>query len=225
MENGKRSYSGILVECPEHSVNREDLLGCRGLVYSDSVAGRWERFRYESKAPLVAEDKFGKGPPYRYSVLVRRSGTRFLLLSNHKQVAEHVVKNLQPLFRPKLRNVMIGVDQLVKSLTQKPTTYVLSFAHAKVPAFGAVLRSISFYGEDLAEASLFRQHLGLMVFHTCGLRDARGGVEILQLGSDGSVSFYLSRPKKVFEVEEVLRYLRKAGYLAPEIIEPSAVEK
>jgi hypothetical protein len=114
---------------------------------------------------------------------------------------------------------MIGVDQLVKSLTQKPTTYVVSFAHARVPAFGAVLRAISFYGDDLGDAALFRQQLNLMVFYTCGLREARGGGEIVRLGSDGSVSFYLHGPSKVLEVEEVFRFLRVSGYLATAIIE------
>lgn len=113
---------------------------------------------------------------------------------------------------------MISVDQLVKSLTQRPTTYVVSFAHARVPAFGAVLRAISFYGDDIGDASLFRQQLDLMVFYTCGLREARGGSEIVRLGSDGSISFYLHSPSKVLEVEEVLRFLRASGYLTTDIV-------
>jgi hypothetical protein len=218
-EDAKRNYSGMLVECPDHIVSREDLVRCQGLSYSGSIAGRWEQFVYESHEPLGGEDKRLVRPPYHYPVLVRRSAARFLLLSNHKEVAPHIIGLLRQSFKPRLRGIMIGVDQLVKSLTQKPTTYVVSFAHARVPAFGAVLRAISFYGDDLGDAALFRQQLNLMVFYTCGLREARGGGEIVRLGSDGSVSFYLHGPSKVLEVEEVFRFLRVSGYLATAIIE------
>ena len=61
-----------------------------------------------------------------------------------------------------------------------------------------------------------------MVFHTCGLREARGGPEILRLGSDGSVSFFLHSPAKVLDVEEVLRFLRSEGYLSTDIVDSSS---
>ena len=223
-EEVNRSFSGLLVECPDHKIGREDLVGCRGLSFAGPFAGRWESFSFESHEPLAGEDARVAAPPYKYRILIRRSGVRLLLLSNHKDVAEQVLGLLQPLFRPRLRGVKIGVDQLVKSLTQKPTSYVLSFAHARVPAFGAVLRAISFYGDDIGDASLFRQQLNLMVFHTCGLREARGGPEILRLGSDGTVSFFLHSPAKALEVEDVLRFLRSEGYLSTDIVDSSPGE-
>jgi hypothetical protein len=218
-EDIKKNYSGLLVECPDQPVTREGLTRCAGLSFSRDAKGSWEQFLFESHEPLAGEDRRIFKPPYRYPILVRRSGTRFLLLSNHKDVAEHLVVQLGPLFRPRLRSVMIAVDQLVKALTLKPTKYVVSFAHARVPAFGAVLRAISFYGDDLGDAALFRQQLDLMVFYTCGLREARGGGEIVRLGSDGSVSFYLHTGSRVLEVEGVLRFLNKSGYLATRIVD------
>jgi hypothetical protein len=219
-DDEKKNYSGFLVECPEHLVTREDLLRCRGLAYARNLLGSWEEFSYDSGEPLAGEDKHNTKPPYKYHMLARRSGTRLLLLATHKEVAEHLIdRRLQSLFRPRLRAVMIGVDQLVKALTHKPTTYAVSLAHARVPAFGAVLRTMSFYGDDLGQASLFRNQLDLMVFYTCGLRHSRGGNEIVRLGAEGFVSFYLHAPSKVREVEEVLRFLRTYGYLSTEIIE------
>ena len=211
-------FSGLLVECPDRKISREGLAACRGLSFARLLAGRWEQFVYDSHAPLVGEDPRLFSPPFKYQILMRRSGTRLLLMANHKEVALHLLERLQPLFQPRLRGVSIGVDQLVKSLAGRPTKYVLSFAHARVPAFGAVLRAISFYGDDLGDASLFRQQMDLMVFYTCGLREARGGSEIVRLGSDGSVAFFLHGASKVLEVEEVLRFLRGSGYLSTDIV-------
>jgi hypothetical protein len=224
-EDANKNFSGLLVECPNHPVTREDLVACRALTFTGPFAGKWESFSLESRDPLAGEEPRIVAPPYRYHLLIRRSGARLLLLGNHKDIAPHVLRLLQRVFRPRLRGVKIGVDQLVKGLTEKPTTYVLSFAHARVPAFGAILRSISFYGDDIGDASLFRQQMALMVFHTCGLRDARGGPEILRLGAEGIVSFFLSNPSKALEIEDVLRFLRNSGYLLTDIIGTSTSEE
>ena len=96
--------------------------------------------------------------------------------------------------------------------------YALSFAHATTPAFGTSLRAISFYGDDLAEASLFRDQIGLMVFFTCGLREAAGGSEVVRLGAEGGISFFLTEARRVLEVEKTLTFLRPEGYLASEIL-------
>ena len=116
-------------------------------------------------------------------------------------------------FSPVLQRVPIAVDSLVKDLTVHPTVYAMSFVHARVPAFGTSLRAISFYGEDLADASLFRESASLMNFYTCGLRSVNGGGEIVRLGSDGTISFYMRGSEDVQAVEEALHFLRSHGYL------------
>jgi hypothetical protein len=145
-----------------------------------------------------------------------------LLLSVGRPVVEHILKDeLDPVLGPGLRRVSIAVDSLVKKIAVRPTSYVLSFVHARVPAFGASLRSVSFYGDDLAEASIFREQMNFLVFFICGLRQATGGGEIVRLAGDGGVSFLLTDPpeEKVREVEEVLKFLRKYDYLESHIWE------
>lgn len=90
-------------------------------------------------------------------------------------------------------------------------------AYARVAAFGAALRNISFYDDDLGEASLFRENMHLLNVFVCGLRHTEEGSEVVRLGSDGSISFNMQSPSKVVEVEEVLRFLRQEGYLSTEI--------
>ena len=115
-EEANKNFSGLLVECPDHKIGREDLVLRRGLSFEGPFAGRWESLNFESRTPLAGEDPRIAAPPYKYRILIRRSGVRLLLLSNHKDVAAHVIGLLQPMFRPRLRGVKIGVDHLVKRL-------------------------------------------------------------------------------------------------------------
>ncbi|MGO9209789.1 MAG: hypothetical protein ACLP2H_06685 [Terriglobales bacterium] len=209
--------SGILLEFPPRSIHRSDLEQVHGLSFAETVGTTpWERYSLQSRNPLRHEDVLRPGP-YHYPVICRRSGSRLLLLSISRQVVDHIVQDdFERIFSPRLRRVSIAVDDLVKAMTQRPTSYALSFAHARVPAFGNSLRAVSFYGDDLAEASLFRDQLDLLVFFTCGLREAIGGPEIVRLGSDGGVSFFMNETGKVLEVERALAFLREEGYFATE---------
>ena len=188
MSNDHRNYSGLLLESSSRLIQRADLLKCAVLTFEEKIGNTgWERFTFHSLTALYGEDINLTRPPFRYPVLFRRSGTRLLALSVTRMIVEHLVESeLNVTLGHGFRRVSIGIDRLVKNISNHPTTYALSFAHARVPAFGASLRAVSFYGEDLAEASLFRDQLSLMVFFTCGLREAHGGAEIVRLGGDGS---------------------------------------
>ena len=214
-----RNLSGLLLDWPARAIQRADILRNEGVRFEAKIEGSaWERFTFASKKPLHGEDPSVAGPPYHYPIVARRSGSRILVLSLTRQIVEHLLDfELHRVISPPLRRVSIAVDQLVKNLAERPTSYALSFAHARVPAFGASLRAVSFYGEDLAEASLFREQLSLLVFFICGLREAKGGNEIVRLGGDGFVSFAYSGPRRVTEVEQTLAFLRAEGYLSTEI--------
>src|SRR5579863_9700934 len=204
-------FSGLLLESPVRALQRADLEKGGNLSFIGIVHGTsWEHFLFKSEQALRPEDGVG---PCEYPIICRRSGSRVLMLSIAREIIEHLVRNdLEKIFSPQLRRVSIAVDGLVKGIARKPTLYALSFAHARVPAFGNSLRSISFYGDDLAEASLFREQIDLMVFFTCGLKEAAGGAEIVRLGGDGTISFFMSA-SRLSEVERALGFLRHEGYL------------
>jgi len=209
-------FSGLLLESPLRTVQRADLEKVRNVSFVEVVHGtNWEHFSLKSEQALRPEDRPG---PYDYPIICRRSGSRVLVLSVTRQIVEHLLQHdFESIFSPQLRRVSIAVDGLVKGIANKPTAYALSFAHARVPAFGNSLRAISFYGDDLAEASLFRGQLDLMVFFTCGLREAAGATEIVRLGGDGAISFFMGTSHRVLEVERALSFLRHEGYLTSEI--------
>jgi len=214
------NLSGYLLEWPSRPVQRSDFLRCDRLTFGGNITdSHWETYVFKSPIPLNQENTDFISGPYIYPIVCRRSGPRVLVLSSHRRIVEHLLSNgFNGTFTPSLRRVSIAVDDLVRALVNRPTVFVLSFVHARAPAFGTALRAVSFYGEDLADASLFRESIMFFNFATCGLRHAVGGTELVRLGGDGAVSFNYSREQRVLEVEDVLRFLSKQGYLSTEIV-------
>src|SRR6478735_1788471 len=193
-----KNLGGLLLEWPERAIQRADLLKLPHLEFQTKLSDPgWELFRFQSTEALHGEDTKLIQPPFHYSVVCRRSGRRALVLSANREIVEHILTTgLNQVFIPPLQRVFIAVDKLVKDLTSHPMAYVLSFAHARVPAFGTSLRAVSYYGDDLAEASMFREQLSQSIFFTCGLKEAHGGSEIVRLNRDAGVSFVFGSGKR-----------------------------
>lgn len=218
-EHETYNLSGSLLEWPVQAVQRAQLEQCEALKYKGTVgASRWEEFEFASEVPLRGEDETTIRGPFRYIVICRRSGARIAILSHNRRIVDRLTDRLvSEVFALRLRRVSIAVHSLVASLVERPTRFCLSFVYARVPAFGAALRNIAFYGDDLGEASLFRENIHLINVFVSGLRRTEGGSEILRLTSDGRISFNMSSADKVIEVEEVLGFLREEQYLSTEI--------
>ncbi len=211
-----KNLSGLLLDSSSGAIERDDLLACNRLKFFNLVGKTgWEVYSYHSPEPLRGEEP--ETGTFVYSIVCRRSGSRLLLLGSGREIVPYLLeRELNTLFSPQLRKVQIGIDPLVKAITKSPGDYVLSFAHARVPAYGANLRSVSFYGDDLANAGFFKDHIEQMTFFTCGLRQVIGGTEIVRLSTDGAISFIFTDADRVKEVERVLHFLRTEGYLDPE---------
>lgn len=209
-----KAISGYLLQW-SRMVKKTDLLECENLTFRNRIGSTgWESYLYHSQVPLRGEDR-QESPEFQYDLLCRRSGSKLLILSAGREVIEYLLVNVfNTIFLPNLHQVQIAIDALVKSVTTHPTDYVLSFAHARLPAYGANLRSVSFYGDDLANATFFNERLALMTFFTCGLRHAVGGNEIIRIGTEGSVSFIPTDIRRMLDVERALRFLREEGYLS-----------
>jgi hypothetical protein len=213
------NLNGTLLEWPVREIERAQLEQCTALQYKGPIGdSRWEEFTFVSEQPLRGEEDRGRDGPFRYLVVCRRSGRRIAILSLSRRIVDRLTARLvSEVFALRFRRVTIAVDSLVKALVEHPTVYSLSFACARAPAFGAALRNVSFYGDDLGEASLFRENLHLLNCFVCGIRAVSGGSEIVRLNSDGRISFKMPKPDTVRQVEHVLRFLRGEGYLSTEI--------
>lgn len=211
------SLSGFLLEWPKLEIERSDLTRSERLSFKlELPAVGWEEYELTSEEPLRGEEQ-PAATIFRYPVTCHRSGPQLLMLSVGRSVVEHLMETTLREFFPPLCRVSIAVDRFVKDVTARPSNYTLSFVHARVPAFGTALRSVSFSGDDLAEASLFRDHLDLMTCFTCGVKYAAGGPEITRIGNDGWISFLANGVAKLTNVEALLDCLRTCGYVTPRL--------
>jgi hypothetical protein len=148
---------------------------------------------------------------YKYFFLVRESGEHILLLGGHFSLIEILLDKCglkDYAFCP-----AIEVPLLVKSLTESPSSYVMSAVYARVQGFGQSLRSVALYGSDVGEARLFRDILDGLQPYRVALRKVESGEEILSVGSRGEVSFHYNGRKSLTEVDGALGFLARSKYI------------
>ena len=194
----------------------------------------WELFNFTSKTPLLEEDKkvpfaeYGIPLPdkFIYPIVCRWSGSfRVLVLSSKKQIVDHLLNEKRyfpTIFKPNLQNIYVKIDRFVKAISNNPddSFYFFSSLHARVPSSIDDIKTISFYGDDITESKIFRKEKNLLVCYKCGVKPVDHSQELLQIGSNGSIS--LSMPttnssedlyKFTKSVEQFLDFLGKNFFL------------
>ena len=222
------SLSGYLMATSTGSKVTATLLTEAGALhhYGHIEDTKWDEYLMRSSQPLMMEDRFGAVGPFEYRLKCRRSGSRILIMGENTRIAEAALSKLRAK-EPQssvLIHLTVKVDALVRQITAKPGPYSLSFVHARLQ--NSSLKATSFYGEDITEASLFRDNLELLTCYTCGLRDVQSATEVLRIGNDGHVFFFAPRAKaqlasRFAEVQSVLSFLSKSEFIVgPEMGQP-----
>jgi hypothetical protein len=111
----------------------------------------------------------------------------------------------------------VNVAKLVGDLASTPDSYSLGTVHARVDGYGHSLRSLVMYGDDLADARLFRDVLSRIAPYRVSLRDVLTKDELLTIGSRGDVGFHCRGVKTLAEVDKALGFLSSRGYMAWEL--------
>lgn len=220
-EQRSTRLAGYLLDLVVRPIERTDIEECRDIKFVSRIEGtHWEKYMYSSELPLRKEENEPKGGPYQYELICRRSGSRIVMLSLSRDIIDHLLLHeFIDCSISRIRHKPIAVDNLVKNLAKAPAEYAINFVYARTPAFGASLRTISCYGDDLADASFFLDNMYLMNFYTCGLRRITEKTEVVRLGSDGMISFRMTDKESVLKVEAVLSYLKTHDYLDDNVLE------
>ncbi len=174
---------------------------------------RWERVVFHSPEFISGDQRITEAP-YDYPITVRQSTTgSLLLLAESKKVVEvFFEKYCRRLFKPALKKIFVKVGDLVTHVVADPNHYVLTAANVRISAYGEALKSISFYGDDLANATMFRENLHLMNPFSCGLRKVNGVSEVIRISSDGAVTAVFV-DDTAQEIVLALNYIYEAGFI------------
>lgn len=210
------NLSGYILEYPTEPVTIELITTPEQITFIQKItkAKNWELYNFKSSQPLLGEEEQDLKESYDYPIICRRSGQRLLILSIGKNVIDFLLANVFARFiKPKFSHVPVAIHDLVTHIAQKPQRYVLSFVHARVSGYGAAVRAVSFYGEDVGEADLFRKNLYLFNCFICGLRNVASGGEILRISSEGFVYFNCPSELRLGDVQLILNFIKELGFL------------
>jgi hypothetical protein len=124
----------------------------------------------------------------------------------------------------------ISVDTLVRDLVIPPIlednltqnkkeinrgrSYLIGAVWAAIEGHGRSLRSCSFFGDDLAEAKMFRDIMDKLSVTRVGLRDHKTDKEILSISSIGDITLQAYRgPEHLNAIDELTFYLKSHSYI------------
>ena len=209
----RKNYLGSIFEVMSSDHNVLEIIKSEDNVAEvTSHESGWYSFYLISETPLV-DDDYDKLPPYKYSYVIRtsKSSKRFLLVSTHEALNGIFLDKVN--LKGAISSVKIHVSDLVSTLSESPDIYCLGVVFAKVDGYGRSLRSVSLYGNDLAQAKLFRDILPKLVAYRTHLKEVRSGKEILQVGSKGEIGFFLRDLNSLHEVDRAIRFLNEKGFL------------
>jgi hypothetical protein len=176
-----------------------------------SLAPGWNAMALESETPLHGE--MVQSRMFVYNFLLRRSAQldHFLICGLSADLVMTLLGQLDLLssaFAPH-----IAVDRLVRDFVAAPTSYSLSAVYTRIRGFRQMLRSMSFFGSDIASAPLFRNLLPDLQPYRVTFRDLASGIEIGSIGSRGEVNFAFSGPRSLSRVNAALAFLHASDYI------------
>jgi hypothetical protein len=194
---------------------------------------------YESAKPLTSmERRLQFSGPWRYHLLYRQSTTGFVLVGSPSEVVTHIRSIVSQKFTTltTIRSMRVEVHALVSllqdtgdqpsvaetrdeadesALNEQPWLrrewWRLGQVYANVPAYGEALRSVAFFGDDIASADLFLREFHVLGCYQAAMRAAQGSTEALRISVDGAMSFRISRGYRA-DLELVDRALQFVGH-------------
>lgn len=208
--------SGFLMTSSQINVSADwvAIIQSAGCRMKKKMAGDgWLLFEYQSNEPLLRDDE-DRTPPFIYKIVVRVSGKKALILSPSRKVVNHLISlSIGSQHRKHLNKIFIDTDSLVNHFTDNPDKYLLTLVHSRVNAFGDALSSMSFYGNDISSACIFREYRELFTVFTCGIRVVSSPEELMLIGNNGFISFSYLKSDNGSAIDSALGYISDHGFM------------
>lgn len=183
---------------------------------------KWQAFWLRSSIALTvgsaeASDIDGS---FAYPFLVRAAGDRYIVVSREAALVEQLLERGG--VGGHVDSPRVQVDKAARELvfpTKSTTTltagrrYTIGAVYGAVEGYARALRSVSLFGDDLAEAELFQYALNQIIVTRIGLRDPTVDKELLSISSTGAVDFHFRGVQHLNAIDQLTTFMRTSGYI------------
>lgn len=214
-----------------HRISREDLATSVETVDGEfslrfdhvlSLGDYWESFEFSSSVPLPTEEK-DFGQVHSCSVIVCRSVSRMLFLTERKRITDFIIeKLLAASVYPNFRKVPIAIDKFIDACSEIESPYAVTSMHGRFAGNERAVRTMILFGEEITDSSVFRQHGNLFNFYNAGVKRRTqdrpsknmkyDDQEIARVGNDGQISTNLRDRERANDVLGMVKYIFDNGW-------------
>lgn len=148
---------------------------------------------------------------YSYYSLLRKSKTRFLLVSEHSSLVNAVLAVLS--LESSVSTPRVQVGAAVTHITHHPDAHDLCEVVADVAGYGRSLTRVVVKGDDLADTKFFREMLPRIQPVRMSLHDAVVTTNTVSISARGKIWFPYRGETSLAYVDSVLSYLSVHRFL------------
>lgn len=219
---------------PFIDIARRAAASASGTLDAEPVEGTkwlslWLNTPLDLKGSGIAPDSGGM---FRYPYLLRAVENRILLAGVDGSLAMFLIERGG--IGGRIESPRIQVDRFARELIQtKPRAlveefdandrenippdgtrrvsgrkYIIGAIYAAVDGYGRALRSISFFGDDLAEAELVRHSLSEITVTRIGIRDPKLDKDLLSISSVGDIDFRYRGVQHLTSIDHLTSHMR-----------------
>ncbi|HEX7855926.1 MAG TPA: hypothetical protein VF503_19750 [Sphingobium sp.] len=177
---------------------------------------RWDEYLLQSPTPL--SDEPGGQQHYQYQLYIVRGFSKMVVLAHRRRIVDYAMAQIldRKIF-PNLRKVSVFVDRMIEHCRRRESEFLVTSLHGRFSGAGTHLRSISLYGDDVTQSTLYVDQHQLFNFHSSGLgRRLFEGLprmsgledgEIVRVASDGFVNLNLTTRQRAEQLIEVVNFI------------------
>lgn len=181
---------------------------------------KWGGFWIRVAAAISAGDKPHDDGVFRYPFLFREADDRYIIASTEAKLVDFLFERAG--IKAFIESPRVNVDKATRELVFPPPDksgkiagrrYTIGAVYGAVEGYARALRNMSFFGEDLAEAALFRSALEQISVTRVAIRDPVIDRELLSLNGNGGLDFHFSSAAHLNYIDTLTAFLRAHGYI------------
>lgn len=189
----------------------------------DIEGTKWQQFWLQSRKPLssIASEAPDEEGFFQYPFVIRAAHNRFILASREAILVEKLLEYSG--VGDLIDYPRVNVDKLARELVFPSANtkngivpgrkYAIGAVYGAVEGYARALRTVSFFGDDIAEAELFRYALQQIIITRIGLRDPVIDKELLSISSTGSIDFQYRGAQHLNAIDQLTSFMRLSGYI------------